>query len=152
MSETPFSQISAGPYHVCGLVAADNTAVCWGRIVAQLGPGATQGIYRQPIRVPGEIRFTTIAAGGGFTCGTTDAGSYCLGLTGLQNATGPDPLPRPIPRESSHRFATIAGGSFHACAIDRAGGGWCWGTNLYGQVGVADFASDLETPIQLRIR
>ena len=150
MSDIPFSQISAGAYHACGLVAADNTAVCWGRITRQLGPGVAQGLYRQPIRVPGEIRFTSIAAGGGFTCGTTDAGSYCLGLAGLRNDGGLDPLPKPIPKESEYRFARIVGGPFHACAIDRVGGGWCWGMNLYGQVGVADFVS--ETPLQLRIR
>jgi len=148
-----FAQISAGVYHVCGVAITDGRGYCWGRIDGQqLGPSIAPGSRDTPIAVPGGLQFTSIAAGGGFTCGTTATRSYCLGVSALSNAAGTDPSPRPIPLEDRHRFVTIAGGSFHACAIDTQGGGWCWGHSLYGSVGAGEANFGQTDPLQLRIQ
>jgi len=39
-----------------------------------------------------------------------------------------------VPRQ----FTSVAAGTNHACAIDEAGGLFCWGTNAAGQLGVGD--------------
>jgi len=147
-----FSQISAGLYHVCGVAIADGQGYCWGRIeAAQLGPSVTPGSRDTPIPVPGGLRFTSIAAGGGFTCGTTASRSYCVGNTSLRS-TGTGPSPEPIPLEDRHRFVTISGGFYHACAIDTQGGGWCWGHSIYGSVGAGEHTAGATDPLQLRIQ
>ena len=147
-----FSQISASTYHVCGVAMADGLGYCWGRLDTQpLGSSVPQGTRETPVVVPGALRYANIAPGGGFTCGVTASGSFCLGATLLSNS-GPGSSPTPIPAEDRHRFATISGGSYHACAIDTNGGGWCWGRNYEGQIGAGEFQTPAAEPLQLRIR
>jgi len=147
-----FSQISASSYHVCGVAIADGLGYCWGRLDTQpLGSSVPQGTRETPVVVPGGLRYENIAAGGSFTCGVTASGSFCVGGTLLGNSVmGSSPMP--IPAEDRHRFATISGGSFHACAIDTNGGGWCWGRNFEGQVGAGEYQTAATEPRQLRIR
>jgi alpha-tubulin suppressor-like RCC1 family protein len=147
-----FSQISASTYHVCGVAMADGLGYCWGRLDTQpLGSSVPQGTRETPVVVPGALRYANIAPGGGFTCGVTASGSFCLGATLLSNS-GPGSSPTPIPAEDRHRFATISGGSFHGCAIDTNGGGWCWGRNYEGQIGAGEYQTPATEPRQLRIR
>ena len=146
-----FSQISAGSYHVCGVAVADGLGYCWGRLQASpLGATIPDGVRDAPVAIPGGLRFTSVSAGGDFTCGVTSSGSYCLGAARLSNSDGSS-SPRPIPKEDQHRFVAISGGDYHACAIDANGGGWCWGTNFAGQVGAGEFGSSPTEPLQLRI-
>ena len=146
-----FSQISVGTYHVCGVAIGDGQGYCWGRLEAeQLGRSVTAGTRDAPIPVPGGLRFMSITAGGGFTCGMTESRAYCLGNSSLSNA-GSGPTPAPIPLEDRHRFVTISGGDLHACAIDTQGGGWCWGHSLYGSLGAGEPNSGGTDPLQLRI-
>jgi len=147
-----FSQISAGDYHVCGVAIADGLGYCWGRLDAHpLGSSVPEGTRDTPVAVPGALHYSTIAAGGGFTCGVTDSGSFCVGVTDLSNS-GTTSSQTPIPAEDRHRFATISGGSMHGCAIDTNGGGWCWGRNFEGQVGAGEYETVATEPRQLRIR
>ena len=147
-----FSQISAGASHVCGVAIADELGYCWGRLDARpLGSSVPQGTRETPVAVPGALRYENIAAGGGFTCGVTASGSFCVGIGTLLSNSGTSSSPTPIPAEDQHRFTTISGGSFHACAIDTNGGGWCWGRNFEGQVGAGESQAATE-PRQLRIR
>jgi alpha-tubulin suppressor-like RCC1 family protein len=145
-----FSQISASDYHVCGVAISDGLGYCWGRLDGRpLGRSIPEGTRETPVAIPGGLRFSNIAAGGSFTCGVTSTGSFCLGGTYLDNSDNNSPTP--IPREDRMRFATISGGSFHACAIDTAGGAWCWGRNYEGQVGAGEFNTIVSEPLQLRI-
>ena len=149
-----FSQISASTNHVCGIAIADGLGYCWGDLFGRtLGPSIPDGTRDTPVLVPGGLRYTSLAAGGGFTCGVTMAGSYCLGASLLTTSVG-GPSPVPIPQEDRHRFVTISGGSSppYACAIDTNGGGWCWGTNWAGRVGAGDFNAVVTEPLQLRIQ
>ena len=145
-----FSQISAGVYHVCGVSVTDGLGYCWGRMDGRpLGTTVSAGIHDTPIAIPGGLRFRSVSAGGGFTCGVTENGSYCLGIMGLSNSTDSYGAVRAEPRE---RFATLATGQFHACAIDTRGGGWCWGGNSAGQVGAGERLAMATDAYQLLIR
>jgi hypothetical protein len=146
-----FSQISAGNYHVCGVSIADGQGYCWGRMDGQqLGQSVGSGSRIIPVAVPGGLRFTSIAAGGSFTCGVTASGSYCIGPTYLSNVDRSNPTR--IPLEDRHPFVTIAAGTMHSCAIDTKGGGWCWGRTFEGQVGAGEPMAGPGDPLQLRIQ
>jgi alpha-tubulin suppressor-like RCC1 family protein len=44
-------------------------------------------------------------------------------------------LANPTPVPSNVRFAQIASGFFHTCALTSGGNAWCWGSNQWAQVG-----------------
>jgi len=84
-----FTSIEVGDSHACGLTA-EGSAYCWGDAeFGQLGNG-TMGVgarHGVPVRVAdpdgGPIRFTSISAGSGHTCGSTTSGkAYCWGHDG----------------------------------------------------------------------
>jgi alpha-tubulin suppressor-like RCC1 family protein len=68
-------------------------------------------------------------------------------LTGCGGSSTNEPIgigaaPRAVvlqPRviDGSQRFATLAVGMHHACALELDGTPWCWGSNEYGQLGTA---------------
>ena len=118
-------------------------------------PGAGPRIYSatqlSPVAAPA-LRFTRLTAGSGFTCGLTvdgvawcwganqygqlgtpDSSSHCDRVDAL--ADGPCSL-RPVQVAGGHPFATIDAGSYHVCALDRAGAAYCWGKNVVGELGV----------------
>ena len=35
-------------------------------------------------------------------------------------------------------FRQVSGGRYHSCGVTLAGDGYCWGSNLEGQLGVSD--------------
>lgn len=123
----------------CGVIAG--TAHCWGGgAEGQLGNGAPD--YDVMPVTPTGLQATTVAAGAYHNCAITTAGGVaCWGgydgygsegnLLGGGSATFAAPpaavvLPAPVTK--------LATSLHHACAI--AGGSiYCWGSNLYGQIG-----------------
>lgn len=148
-SPVALTQLSAGPSHACGL-SGDGNAYCWGIVSGQLGPGVPSRTYTAATAVTVMQRFSRVAVGGNSTCGISEGRSYCLGNTGMNNAEGLDPDPRLIPNDAQHPFVQLAGGSFHGCAIDALGGGWCFGRGYEGQLGAGDYAVPSGIPLQLR--
>jgi hypothetical protein len=84
-----FRMLSAGNAHTCGLTA-DGSAWCWGsnpdgRLGVSPGVESCGGVpcSTTPVAVSGDLRFTTISAGGSHTCGiATDGVVYCWGANG----------------------------------------------------------------------
>jgi alpha-tubulin suppressor-like RCC1 family protein len=74
--------VSAGREHACG-TAADGRAYCWGSNgELELGSGTTTDKAPSGAAVPvaGGLRFRTVAAGYGYTCGVSVTGGlYCWG-------------------------------------------------------------------------
>src|SRR5690606_18806876 len=82
--ERQYTAITVGHRHGCGL-DANGFASCWGdNAYGQIGDGTTDHAMRggvlRPVPVNGGLRFRSIAAGQGFTCGVTlDYQLYCWG-------------------------------------------------------------------------
>lgn len=78
-----FVAIHAGGTHACALTA-DGVAWCWGaNDHGQLGvaPDAFDSEAPMPVRVDTDLRFSSLRAGNGFTCGiTSEARVFCWGL------------------------------------------------------------------------
>jgi alpha-tubulin suppressor-like RCC1 family protein len=82
-----FTSLTVGSGHICGL-AVGGQAFCWGRgTEGQLGSSQRLGRLlsderwtAEPVPVEGNLRFTSLSAGDGHTCGTTSSGrAYCWG-------------------------------------------------------------------------
>jgi alpha-tubulin suppressor-like RCC1 family protein len=145
-----FADVTAGREHTCGLTASGE-AHCWGRLVHP-DPSAGPWIeYTTPEPVSGEHSFTVIDAGRSHTCGIAaeDGGIlHCWGTNErdeLGDGTGVSRAD-PVPVGGALRFAAVAAGNRHTCAIAIDGRAYCWGENFYGQLGDGSVV-DQPTPV-----
>jgi alpha-tubulin suppressor-like RCC1 family protein len=103
--EVRFTAISAGYEHTCA-IARDGAAWCWGEgSRGRLGSGdATGGPQTRPVRVAGNSRFQSIAAGGQHSCAvSTELRVSCWGFGGfgqlgagaLADRYAPEPVDAP---------------------------------------------------------
>jgi alpha-tubulin suppressor-like RCC1 family protein len=164
-----FAHISAGESFACG-VTDIGEAYCWGKNeIGQLGNGTrSRGLdpNHRPVRVDGERRFLDIAAGSLFACGLVEGGeAYCWGdnrerTRKLGNTASPDDCAhtpkyvaecstRPVPVAGGLRFATIAIGADHTCALTAEGRAYCWGVNWAGGLGTGSEEYAVE-PAEIR--
>ena len=104
--DAPFTQITAGKWHACGL-QADGTALCWGSDISD------------SLNIPAGLTLSRISAGLNFTCGLRDGGAIaCWGQNDASQASPPN-----------GRFDEIAVGRDHACALSD-GALICWGSGF----------------------
>jgi alpha-tubulin suppressor-like RCC1 family protein len=112
---------------------------CWGaNALGQLGDG-THTSHLTPVPVKGLKGVVALTAGGAFTCALTKSGGVkCWGAnTAFQLGRGgiSDSLtPLDVTGLKSGIIA-VAAGLTHACALTKAGGVKCWGSNSHGQLG-----------------
>ncbi len=148
-AQAPFrlQTISAGSDHACG-ITAEHVAYCWGRNAdGELGnPGATaqcaetnEPCSPKPVRVAGNLAFSSISAGHDYTCALTTAGAaYCWGSNGFGQLGigGQAPSSRPARVGiTGVTFASISAGANHTCAVTTTGVAYCWGSNAGGKLG-----------------
>jgi len=133
--------------HVCAL-SVDARAWCWGdNRFGQLGDGTTTD-RPDPVAVDTSMRFRSIRAGRGFTCGIANAAAWCWGFNGLGNLgigdTTADAHPRP--RLVSRRALAVEAAAGFACALSNDGLAWCWGADYHGRLGSDAAAATGATP------
>ncbi len=150
-----FRTLVAGWNHTCGL-SARGEAYCWGlNDHGQLGDGSHVD-RSTPTRVPGT--FESLVAGSAHTCGIRQGAVLCwgddafgqLGDGSTQDRAYPQPvegLPGPA--------VELAAGAMSTCALLRNGAVYCWGQNLYGQLGDGarqnhDTPSAVRTDVEFR--
>jgi alpha-tubulin suppressor-like RCC1 family protein len=159
-----FTALVAGRFHSCGLTPQGETW-CWGLDRnAQLGAGTpatgtcAAGICATaPVKVSGNLTFTTLAGSGEETCGlTADGSAWCWGLNdfGQLGASATETCPdgpcsrEPLAVSGAHHFARISVSAMgHACGLTEEGAAWCWGLNHQGQLGANMVIEYLETPL-----
>jgi hypothetical protein len=115
----------------------------------QLGDNTTTD-RSTPVPVQGGVTFTSITAGGLFTCGLTSAGAaWCWG----HNASGQlgdnthNQRPTPVAVSGGLTFSSISAGTFYTCGV--AAAAWCWGDNTAGQLG-DNTTTDRSTPVPVQ--
>src|SRR6266513_1484452 len=131
--------VSAGVTHTCTL-SRGGAAMCWGsNTYGELGNGTTTG-SASPVPVAGGHTFSTIAAGGVFTCALEPNGAYCWGdntFGELGNGTAASSS-FPVSVSGGYQFNSIAAQWSGACALTRDSTAYCWGYNHEGQLGTGD--------------
>jgi alpha-tubulin suppressor-like RCC1 family protein len=131
-------QVTAGNGHTCGVTLA-RKAYCWGlNLDGQLGDGTTTN-RSTPRAVAGGLTFNQTVAGVGHSCGVTVGHlAYCWGdnFTGaLGDGTETDRV-TPVAVLGGIQFSGVSpGGSAHNCGVATDRRVYCWGHNVYGQLG-----------------
>ncbi len=149
-----FTTLVAGAAHTCG-IDTTGKAWCWGLDhQGQLGDGNDgQAPEYAPSAVASSEAFTQITVGDSFTCATDVQGrSWCWGYDNYgQLGDGDDGQGSeytPVPVAGGHQFARLTAGAWHACAIDRTGKAWCWGSDQNGRLGDGnDGQADQPSPV-----
>ena len=113
----------------------------------ELGSGASQ-VIATPSYVPGtgfspgsvlfEASTVVLSAGQAHACAIRDQDTWCWGnnshgATGTGSIGVPTPLPAIV--TGGHTFVTLSAGLEDTCALDGGGQAWCWGLNLFGELG-----------------
>ncbi|XP_072981640.1 serine/threonine-protein kinase-like protein CCR4 [Typha angustifolia] len=97
------ADLSAGDYHVCGLIAAG--IHCW------RWPG---------LSFPKGMTFSDVAVGADFVCGIVNGSGEIKCVGNNTGIVGREP--------SGGQHTALAAGSLHACAVSAAGKLACWGS------------------------
>lgn len=160
MSDSSFSAISPGG----GVLIAHTLAVTPGDVglswggdnVGQLGRSAGGDCGGVPCDpgpgfIGGTEDFRQVDAGDGHSCGVTPAGAgYCWGSNGsgrLGDGSLAGEQQQPSAVSGGHSFSSIHAGFSHTCGLTTSGEAWCWGVNIYGQLGDGTGSGSTRVPI-----
>ena len=101
-------------------------------------PAAAPALPGNLRAVGGDLRFTSITAGGAHACGLTAEGkAYCWGKNNagqLGDSTTTDRA-EPVAVSAGVVFKVVSAGGAHTCGISKDNQPYCWGNNEDGQLG-----------------
>lgn len=146
-----FVVVSVGAYQSCGLVAG-GAAWCWGRNESgELGNGATADSH-VPVPVAGGHTFVAISAGNPTCAIDRNGASWCWGdnSSGALGNGSTTNSAVPVAVTNGLIFSSISVSTYpgstslsYACGITTSAAAYCWGNNLYGQLGNGTDAATL---------
>ncbi len=137
-----FATISAGYQNTCG-IATSGAAYCWGdNTLGQIGDG-TMNATAIPVAVASGTNFVSISSGFWHSCGVTSAGAALCWGNNDQGQLGTGDMQShalPVPVLGGITFATVGAGGgdalqSYSCGLDTSGSAWCWGDNIWGELG-----------------
>jgi alpha-tubulin suppressor-like RCC1 family protein len=139
------AQVSVSQERACGLSAA-GVALCWAKPFGKAGSRTNPRVVVDMSKVAGVKRFTQLDVGWEQVCAVAaDRRPYCWGdnpndVLGL-GEDGPGSTERPLPVDisdvaGSGAFVQVAVGSGFACGLTIEGRIYCWGENMFGQLGI----------------
>jgi alpha-tubulin suppressor-like RCC1 family protein len=138
-------------FHTCGLTTV-GALWCWGYgQYGQLGQGNTSD-SASPVQIAGT--WSSVSVGGLQTCAiNTSNALYCWGLNTSGQLGDGTVTNRTSPVQISGAWAKISTGGPTAastCGIKTDGTVWCWGSNVYGQLGInSSISTNITSPTAL---
>lgn len=127
----PATQLASTNGATCALTA-EGDVWCFGSndTALNMNPQPDGGLYG-PRTVDAGLRFARLAGGGSTICGLNpDGGLFCWGgntngALGRGFLSAEERVPRAP--DGGGPWAFVSSGQQHSCALDFAGGAWCWG-------------------------
>ncbi|WP_437710940.1 hypothetical protein WMF45_38405 [Sorangium sp. So ce448] len=151
-SEAPLSvavALTVGSTHACSALT-DGTAYCWGyNGGGELGDGTTTS-SSSPVQVPGLSSVVDIAVNFYHSCAVAGGAVYCWGSNGYGKLGDGTRTRRYSPTAVSglsSGVVAVTTGFEHSCALLSGGSIKCWGSDLHGQIGDSNTATDQLTPV-----
>jgi|GEM_PF-781791 len=150
-------EIDAGPTHTCAR-RSNGQVWCWGQGGnGALGNGTNTSVQPRPVQVSGLSDAESISSGGAYSCArSTSRGVLCWGWNAygqLGDGTNadhntPSAVVGPVSPMALGRPVASLGG--HTCAM-RTGTieVYCWGRNIYGQLGIETTSAGSNIPVQV---
>ena len=154
---TDWTSVSAGLAHTCGL-RSNGRLYCWGLDTSgQVGNGAPLANRTGPTEVAGHrTDWVAVVAGGHSTCARRASGRlFCWGRGGagqVGHSASPNPEnPSPL-QVAGNRTDWRAFGLANetTCATRASGRLFCWGSDVYGQLGDNATLASQPLPVQVR--
>ncbi len=150
-----WATVTASGSNTCARTT-DRHLHCWGSdYFGQLGDGGTDTDQPAPVEVAGNrADWATVTAGGTHTCArTTDRHLYCWGrdIVGQLGDGGTD-TNQPAPVEVAGNradWATVSAGASHTCARTTDHRLYCWGADLYGELGDSAALEEQPAPVEV---
>ena len=135
--------VAAGYGHTCA-TRISGTLWCWGdNTSGDLGLGSQdEQDLPQQVTAPVPGGWASVTAGNAHTCATRADGTlWCwgnnqfgeLGTGGIDNGQF---LPEQVTAPAPGGWADVTAGEIYTCATRTDESLWCWGWNLYGQLGL----------------
>jgi uncharacterized repeat protein (TIGR03803 family) len=145
--------VSAGFYHSMAL-RFDGLLWTWGRNdYGQLGLGISGGLKTTPNAVNSLSGIVGIAAGGFSSFAVRNDGTaWAWGRNSFGNlgdGTTVSTRTAPVQITALSNVVAVAGGRFHAMALESNGSVWVWGNNSYGQLGNGTTSLNQYVPVQV---
>ena len=142
--------VSAGSEHTCALLS-NGTVSCWGaNSFGQLGDGTTTN-RSTPQVIPGLTGVTALGSGSGYhhTCVVRTGGNLrCWGSNadgelGTGTASPQQTTPVNVVGVTGATAVATGGGAGreHTCAILAGGAVSCWGSNVFGELGIGSVST-----------
>jgi alpha-tubulin suppressor-like RCC1 family protein len=139
----PWRRLSAGGGTTCGIKKNDKL-FCWGiNHRGQLGDGSTKPRTRPTVVAPSK-KWTSVNAGWFNTCGITkQTRLYCWGDNAagqIGDGSSTKVRTKPTLVKRGKNWTSVSVGSRFVCATKKDGALYCWGGNLFGQLGHGSYA------------
>ena len=157
------SSISAGMSNDTCALDSTGAAHCWGyNRSGAAGNPSVSGRQEEPVAVdttnlPAGAKFTQIAAGYNYACGTAAGKSYCWGENNNGQLGTGDTSDQDLPTAvdatgvlAGKTMVETVAGYDNSCALDSAGAIYCWGWNGQGQLGDGTWTRSL-VPLSIKL-
>ncbi len=151
LSTSSTADIATGMYHTCALDIAGFLRCGGENQLGQLGNGSIIP-SSTPQAVTGGVRYSAVSAGKLHTCAFPrgDDTPMCWGDNAQGQVGDATNTVRLVPTvvNSGVSFDTLSlvTGAVHSCALSTAGAAFCWGSNSYGQLGIASTGGSAIVP------
>lgn len=161
---TPIS-LSEGPTGGCVIAGTTVTTYCWGYAGRGAGGDNTTtdrniptAVTQQAGMLSGKVP-SSVSRAYYHSCAVASNVAYCWGAQDNgklgNNVTSGDSLVA-VPVSTTgvmgtQKIASITAGTLHTCALTVTGTAYCWGQNLYGQLGSGGGTGDFATPVKVDV-
>lgn len=134
-----WKHVAVGRWHTCA-IRSDNTLWCWGGNGAgRTGLNTSTGNTLNPTQVSGGGSWKTLSLGHDHSCGIkADNTAWCWGSDSggqIGNGVTAGNQPDPVAVNGGGTWLSISTGTSNTCGTKSDNTGWCWGSDLYGELG-----------------